>query len=30
MNKPRLYADVNFTKPPDYSNYENLQIQWGY
>lgn len=29
-SKPKLYADVNVTKPQDYSNYENLDIQWGY
>jgi hypothetical protein len=28
--KPKLYADVNLNKPSEYSNYENLDIQWGY
>lgn len=28
-SKPKLYADVNLNKPQDYSNYENLDIQWG-
>lgn len=27
--KPKLYADVNLTKPQEYSNYENLDISWG-
>jgi len=27
--KPRLYSDANLKKGPDYSNYENLEIQWG-
>ena len=29
MNK-KLYQDVNLNKPQEYSNYENLDIQWGY
>ena len=29
MNK-KLYHDVNLNKPQEYSNYENLDIQWGY
>lgn len=29
-NKPKLYADINLNKQPEYSNYENLEIQWGY
>lgn len=28
-NLPRLYSDINKNKPTDYSNYENLEIQWG-
>ncbi len=27
--KPKYYADVNSKKAPEYSNYENLDIQWG-
>jgi hypothetical protein len=27
--KPKLYADVIKSKPSDYSNYENLEVQWG-
>ena len=26
---PKFYADVNKTKPPEYSNYEDLEITWG-
>jgi hypothetical protein len=26
---PKFYADVNKTKPPEYSDYENLEITWG-
>ena len=26
---PKLYADVNQKKPPEYSNYEDLEITWG-
>ena len=25
---PKFYADVNKTKPPEYSNYEDLEITW--
>ena len=28
-SKPKYYADVNQNKPPEYSNYENLEIEWG-
>ena len=28
-NGPKYYADVNKNKPPEYSNYENLEIEWG-
>lgn len=28
--RPKLYADVNLNKPSEYSNYENLDIEWGY
>lgn len=27
---PKYYADVNLTKPAEYSNYEALEIDWGY
>ncbi len=27
---PKLYANVNQNKPQDYSNYEALEIDWGY
>ena len=26
---PKFYADVNKKKPPEYSNYEDLEITWG-
>ena len=26
---PKFYADVNLKKPPNYSNYEDLEITWG-
>jgi casein kinase II subunit alpha len=26
---PKFYADVNKNKPPEYSNYEELEITWG-
>ncbi len=29
-SKPKYYADVNANKPSDYSNYEGLEITWGY
>lgn len=28
-SKPKLYADINTNKPQDYSNYENLEVNWG-
>lgn len=28
-SKPKYYAEVNQIKPSDYSNYENLEIEWG-
>jgi len=28
-SKPKLYADININKPQDYSNYENLEVNWG-
>ena len=28
-SKPKYYADINLTKPQDYSNYENLEVSWG-
>ena len=28
-NLPKLYANVNLTKPPEYSNYEALEVNWG-
>jgi hypothetical protein len=28
-SKPKHYADVNLNKPQDYSNYENLEVNWG-
>ena len=29
MEKGKYYNDVNLSKPQDYSDYENLDIQWG-
>ena len=26
---PKFYADINKNKPPEYSNYEELEITWG-
>ena len=26
---PKFYADANKNKPPEYSNYEELEITWG-
>ena len=26
---PKLYADANKKKPPEYSNYEDLEVTWG-
>ena len=26
---PKFYADVNKKNPPEYSNYEDLEITWG-
>lgn len=28
-SKPKEYAEVNQTKPLEYFNYENLEIEWG-
>lgn len=27
---PKLYANINLNKAQDYSNYEALEIEWGY
>ena len=29
-NLPKYYANVISEKPEDYSNYENLEMEWGY
>lgn len=29
MLLPRYYADVNKTKPKEYSDYENYENAWG-
>lgn len=26
----RVYANVNVERPPDYWDYENFQVKWGY
>ncbi len=26
---PKLYANININKSPEYSNYEALDIDWG-
>ena len=28
-SNPKFYSDVNLKKPQDYSNYENLEVDWG-
>lgn len=30
FQQPRLYADVNKTKPKEYSDYENYENAWGF
>lgn len=27
--RPRMYANINVERPPDYSDYERLSINWG-
>jgi len=27
---PKLFANINLNKPQEYSNYEALEIDWGY
>ena len=30
ISKPKYYDDVNLKMKPEYSDYENLEINWGY
>ena len=27
--RPRVYADVNVTRPKEYWDYESIAVQWG-